>query len=81
MLAHDCACGSRVVEVDVREEQVPDVAELDAALAQPFLQPGERRRRAAVEKERAVRRLEQVDADRALEAAELQVDRDQRVQR
>ena len=79
MLADDRAGGAGVVEVDVREEQVAHVAELEAALAQALLQPRERRRRPAVEERRPVARLDQVDADRALEAAEPEVDRVERL--
>jgi hypothetical protein len=43
MLAHDRARRSRMVEMDVREKQMRDVAELEAALAEPLLEPGERR--------------------------------------
>jgi hypothetical protein len=60
---------------------MPDVAELGAALAEALLEPGERRRGPAVEENRSVRRFEQVDADRPLEAAESEVDRERRVQR
>ena len=38
VLADEHACGARVVEVDVREEQVPDVGELEPALGEPGLQ-------------------------------------------
>ena len=43
--------------------------ELDAALGRPSFERVERRRRAAVEERRAVVGLDEVDADRALEAA------------
>ncbi len=34
MLAHDRPGSARMVEVDVREQQVPDVSQLEAALGQ-----------------------------------------------
>ncbi len=76
MLADDRAGGARVVEVDVREEQVAEVAELEPALA--------RARRAAggsvvagpqSKSAGPSRRLEQVDADRLRQAEEVEVDR------
>ena len=38
VLAHEHAGRARVVEVDVREEQVPEVAQLETALGQARLQ-------------------------------------------
>ena len=75
MLAHDrpgCTC---VVEVDMGEEQMPDLPQLQASLAEPLLEPRQRRRRPAVEERRAVARLEHVHADRVLEPEELEIDR------
>ena len=64
-----------MVEVDVREQEVPEVLQLEAACAQALLQPRQGRRRPAVEEGRAVPSVEQVDADRALGGAEVEVDR------
>ena len=64
VLAHDRARGARMVEMDVREQQVADVGELEPALAKALLQPGERRRRPAVEQGGPVVGLDDVDADR-----------------
>ena len=58
MLAHDHAGGARVVEVDVREEQVPDVGELEAPLGEPRRRARERRGRAAVEEGGTVGRVD-----------------------
>ena len=66
---------ARVVEVDVREQQVPDVGQLEVELAQALLEARQRRRRPAVEERGAVVGLDEVDADRALEAEEVQVER------
>ena len=65
VLAHEHARGARVVEVDVREEQVPDVGEVEPALGEAGLQVRDGGGRAAVEERRAVLRLEQVAADDA----------------
>src|SRR5207237_1412341 len=79
VLLHDRAGRARVVEVDVREQQVPDVRQLDAAVAQRLLQPRQRRRGAAVEEQRPVGAVEDVDADRALHAAKVEVNGKQRI--
>src|SRR5260221_96103 len=78
MLGHDRPGRARVVEVDVREEEVPDVAKLRPALPQSFLQARQRRRGTAVEEQRAAGGVEQVDADCPLGAAEPEVNRKQR---
>src|SRR5262249_19051599 len=75
VLAHEHARRARVVEVDVREEQVPDVAEHEPTLAQPLLQLGNARRRPAVEEGQTALRLEQVDADDAVAAEMKKVER------
>ena len=63
MLADEHARGSRVVEVDVGEEKVPDVREGEPALRETRLQVLNARRRAAVEERGPVLGLEQVAAD------------------
>ena len=60
VLAHEHARGAGVVEVDVREQQVADVGELEAALGEPCLQLGHAGRGAAVQSARPVLGLEQV---------------------
>jgi hypothetical protein len=55
-----------VVEVDVREQQVPQVAELEPALGQARLQLLDAGRGPAVEERGAVCGFEQVGADHAL---------------
>ena len=69
MLSDEHAGGARVVDVDVRDQQVAQVGELEVALAQAFLQPREAARRPAVEERRPVRGLEQVAPDHPLRAA------------
>jgi hypothetical protein len=67
-------CGSRVVEVDVAEQQVAEVGEREATLGEPALERGDAGRGPAVEERRAVRRLEQIAADDAIRACVLEVD-------
>ena len=55
-----------VVQVDVRQEQVPDVGEREPALRQAGLQRVEAGRRPAVEERQAVVGLDEVDADDTL---------------
>ena len=64
VLADEHAGRAGVVEMDVGEQQVLDVAELVPALGEPALQRGDAGRRPAVEEGEAAGRLEQVDADR-----------------
>jgi hypothetical protein len=66
MLAHERAGRAGVIEVDVREQQVADVREREAALRQA---PRQRLRRGgwtAVEEREAVGCLQQVRADDTL---------------
>ena len=79
MVAHDRAGGAGVVEVDVREQEVTQVGETDAALCEPGFERLACRGRPAVEEGEAVVGLDQVDPDRALAAGEVQVDRLHRV--
>ena len=81
VLAHERAGGAGVVEVDVREEQMADVAELEAALREPGLQRRDARRRPAVVEREAVVGLDDVAADVAGEALVEQVDRLERGRR
>jgi uncharacterized protein YbjQ (UPF0145 family) len=55
-----------MVEMDVREEEMPEVFELEPALREAAHQFGETDGRAAVEDRRALSGVEQVDADHAL---------------
>ena len=54
VLAHEHARGAGMVEVDVREQQVPQVAELQGELAECLLQAVEAGGRPAVEEGRAL---------------------------
>ena len=60
VLAHEAAGGARMVEVDVREQQVADVGELEPALGQSRLQGRNAGRRPAVVEREPVVGLEQV---------------------
>src|SRR6266498_969628 len=75
MLADERACRARVVEMDMREQQVSELVELEAAPGQLLLQRAEAGGGAAVEERGAVRGLEQVRADDALAAEMKEVDR------
>ena len=63
----------------MREQQVADVAESDAALGEPGLERRPRRRRAAVEERKAVVSFDEVDTNRAFASPEQEVDRLQRI--
>ena len=63
VLSYQHSGGARVVEVDVREQQMPDVRELEPALREPRLQVRDPRGRAAVEERRPVLRVENVRGD------------------
>ena len=75
VLAHERARGARVVEVDVREQQVADVGQGETVRGQPVLQPRDADRRPAVEERRTVVRLEDVGADDLLGRLVVEVDR------
>ena len=63
MLAHERSRGAGVVEMDVREEEAAQVAELDAARRQRVLERRKAARRAAVVEREAVVGLDEVGAD------------------
>src|SRR5215213_3051445 len=74
VLAHEHARRARMVEVDVREQQVPQIAQLEPALREPRVQLGGARRRPTVLQREAVVGLEQVRADHALTPEVAQVE-------
>src|SRR5262249_13683742 len=63
MTSHDGAGGARVIEVDVREEQVTDVRQRKTVLFQAGLETRQRRRRPAVEQRETVVRLDDIHPD------------------
>ena len=75
VLADEHAGRARMVEVDVAQQQMPDVGELQAARGEARLQRIDGRRRAAVEEGRAVRAVEHVAPDRALDTIVKEIDR------
>ena len=75
---HDRAGRACVVEVDVGQQEVAQIGELDAVLAETLDQPRERRGRSPVLQRETLVRLDQVHADRFLPAVEVQVDESQR---
>ena len=77
VLADEHAGGAGMVEVDVREQQVPHVLQLEPALGEARLQLGDADRGPAVEERRPIRGLEQVAADHPLPAEVAQVERAQ----
>jgi hypothetical protein len=64
-----------VIEMDVREEEVADVAQVEPAPAQSGLERFDARGRPALEERRAVLGVEQVRADDALGVSVAKVDR------
>jgi hypothetical protein len=74
VLADERPRGARVVEVDVAQEQVPEVAQRQPPLRQAVLERGDGGRRAAVEEREPVLRVEQVAADDALGAEMVEID-------
>ena len=75
VLPHERACGAGVVEVDVREKEVADVAQLEPSLGEAGLQGRDARRRAAVVERQPVVGLEGVAPDGAGQALVEKVDR------
>ncbi len=65
-----------MVEVDVREKEVADVAELVAAFGEPGLQRRNAARGAAIEEGQSLGRVQKVRPDRPGRAAVQQVDRE-----
>ena len=76
MLANQRARSARVVEMDVREQQVAQVAQHEAALDQLRLQRLDAGRGPTVLEREPVLGLEQVDADHALGTLVVQVQED-----
>ena len=74
ILAHEHARGARVVEVDVREQEMADVGQLQAARRETGFERVDARRRPAVEQRRPVRRVEEIARDNALATEMEQVD-------
>jgi hypothetical protein len=68
------AGGAGMVEVDVAEQEVPDVRERQAALFEPSLERGDAARGPAVEEREAVVGLEEVAPDDVLGALVVEVD-------
>ena len=75
VLADEHTRGSGMVEVDVRKKQVPDIRQRQALLGQALLQRRDARRGPAVLQREPVVGLQQVDADHALVAEVMQVER------
>ena len=75
VLADEHAGCARMVEMDVREQQVAHVGELEAALGEPRLQLGHARRRPAILQRGPVVGVEEVGADHPLVAEMAQVER------
>jgi hypothetical protein len=65
VLAHEDACRSGVIEMDMRKQQMADIAELDPACAESVAERENARRGAAVEEGEAVVGLDEVHADPA----------------
>ncbi len=75
MLTNDRSRGAGMVEMDVGEQEVADVAELEAAGGEAVLQRREAGGRPTVEERRAVVGLDEVAANVAREALVEEVDR------
>jgi hypothetical protein len=75
MLAHEHAGCPRVVEMDVRKEQVPHVRKRERMRGQPLGERGHAAGRTAVEERRPVASFEQVDADHAGRPEEMEIER------
>jgi hypothetical protein len=75
VLADEYAGRAGMVEVDVREEQVPEVAQLEPALGETGLEGVDRRRGPAVVQCEPVVGVDEVRADDALVAEVPEVDR------
>src|SRR5690242_18445043 len=75
VLAHEDAGGARMVEVDVREQQMTHVLQVEPTCAQARLQRNDAGRRAAVEQRRPVVRVQHVRPDHVLGAAVEEIER------
>ena len=75
MFPHEYARRARVVEVNVAEEEMPDVCETQAALAEACLQRLDAGSRAAVEQRRPVVGFDQVGADDPVASEVVEVER------
>jgi phthiocerol/phenolphthiocerol synthesis type-I polyketide synthase E len=75
VLADEQAGSSCVVEMEVRQEQMPYVAHREASCLETSPQHGDGRGRTAIDEPRSVRRLDDVRAHHALAAAVQEVDR------
>jgi hypothetical protein len=67
--SHEHPGRAGVIEVDVTEQQVPDVGERKPSTGEPFFQPLDARRWAAVEDRRPLVGLDEVRADDVVRAA------------
>jgi hypothetical protein len=74
VLPDEDARGSRVVEVDVAEEQVANVLESQAVVREPLLEVRDARSGAAVEERGTVRGVEQVARDDPLGTPVVEID-------
>ena len=74
VLAHEDACRARVVEVDVREQEMAEIGDREAVVGEGFAQRLDRRCRPAVEERRPPGRLEEIRRDDALVAEVAEVD-------
>jgi hypothetical protein len=74
MLADEDACGSRVVEVDVAEEEVADVLKGQAVGRETLFEVRDARGGAAVEERRTVRGVEEVARDDPLGTPVVEID-------
>ena len=75
MLTDEHPGGTRMVEMNVRQEQVAQVGERQTLLGETLLQRRQAGGRPTVEERRPVCRLQHVDADDALGALVLEVER------
>jgi hypothetical protein len=74
VFADEHAGGTGVIEVDVAQEEVPDVWQREAETGESFREPWKTRGRATVEERWPVVGLDEVAADDALDAAVVKVD-------
>ena len=72
--AQDRAGGAGVIEMDVRQQDVPHLVEAGAEAGQPLFESGQTRRRAGVDDHQAIGGAKDRRRDHARTAPEVQVD-------
>jgi hypothetical protein len=79
MFAHDGSSGARVIEVDVRQQDVAHIAPAHAVALQPELECRKARRRSGIDDRNAAARLHDATGDGVRAAEKFKIDKRQTV--